>query len=84
MTSKLGDANDQLFHDVDCDQEGLCWDETMRLKVTIDISKPLRRVIKICLMRGLDEKWIKIWYECLPGFCYTLWLISSIKMEVKS
>ncbi|PPR85703.1 hypothetical protein GOBAR_AA34989 [Gossypium barbadense] len=45
------------------------WTEFMRLKVKIDISKPLRRVVKFVCDVG-EEMIGVIKYERLPDFCY--------------
>ncbi|XP_040932053.1 uncharacterized protein [Gossypium hirsutum] len=50
------------------------WTEFMRLKVKIDISKPLRRVVKFVSDAG-EEMIGVIKYERLPDFCYLCGLI---------
>ncbi|KAK5802896.1 hypothetical protein PVK06_030525 [Gossypium arboreum] len=50
------------------------WTEFIRIKVTIDILKPLRRVVRIADKDG-GEKIGVIKYERLPNFCYVCGLI---------
>ncbi|PPS01653.1 hypothetical protein GOBAR_AA19008 [Gossypium barbadense] len=53
------------------------WTEFMRIKVRIDILKPLRRVVRIVDKDG-GERIGVIKYERLPDFCYFCWLIGHI------
>ncbi|KAK5802547.1 hypothetical protein PVK06_030149 [Gossypium arboreum] len=55
------------------DRKG-AWTEFKRLKVKIDISKPLRRVVKFVSDAG-EEMIGVIKYERLPDFCYLCGLI---------
>ncbi|MBA0834062.1 hypothetical protein Goarm_006449, partial [Gossypium armourianum] len=55
------------------------WAEFMRLKVKIDVSKPLRRVVKLVDKEGMETIRV-IKYELLPDFRYVCGLIGhSIK-----
>uniref|UniRef100_A0A803MW53 CCHC-type domain-containing protein n=1 Tax=Chenopodium quinoa TaxID=63459 RepID=A0A803MW53_CHEQI len=54
--------------DVD-ESDPLCWDEFMRVKVMVNINKPLRRGMKIAVEDGC-AKWIGFKYERLGDFCY--------------
>ncbi|KAF5458418.1 hypothetical protein F2P56_022445 [Juglans regia] len=53
---------------VDTDSSGLCWGSFLRVKVLLDITKPLARGRQL----SLDESksWIPFKYERLPNFCY--------------
>ncbi|CAL1366291.1 unnamed protein product [Linum trigynum] len=44
------------------------WSTSMRLRVSINVSKPLRR--GILLENGDKKAWYRITYERLPNFCY--------------
>lgn len=50
------------------DSDPLGWEEFMRIKVMIDITKPLRRVIKVAT--GTAFKWVGIKYERMGDLCY--------------
>ncbi|KAL0437567.1 UNVERIFIED_CONTAM: hypothetical protein Sradi_0464600 [Sesamum radiatum] len=57
------------FKDVDMDNSMDLWGASMRIRVSLDITKPLRRVLKLkTTMR--DELLITFTYEKLPNFCY--------------
>uniref|UniRef100_A0A803NUC4 DUF4283 domain-containing protein n=1 Tax=Cannabis sativa TaxID=3483 RepID=A0A803NUC4_CANSA len=60
----------QFFHEIDIKRviEGSPWDY-MRIRVTIDLSKPLKRRMRL---RKLDEEWfwITFKYENVPTFCF--------------
>ncbi|MBA0809054.1 hypothetical protein Gohar_024738 [Gossypium harknessii] len=51
------------------------WTEYIRLKVMIDVSKPLRRVVHLVSSDGAEIV-CAIKYERLPTFCYICGLIS--------
>lgn len=47
----------------------LGWQEFMRIRVMVDLNKPLRREVKIGGL-GNAVKWVDIKYERLTDFCY--------------
>lgn len=47
----------------------------LRVRVWVDISKPLSRVRKIWLENRVI-RWAALKYECLPNFCYWCGLVS--------
>lgn len=51
------------------DSDPLGWDEVMRIKVLLDLNKPLRRGVKISTGRT-SFKWAGIQYERLADFCF--------------
>jgi hypothetical protein len=53
---------------VETDEEGVGWGEHLRVKIQIDISKPLSRG-RILKIQG-DPVWIAFQYERLPKFCF--------------
>ncbi|KAH1107836.1 hypothetical protein J1N35_011604 [Gossypium stocksii] len=55
------------------DQNG-GWTEFMRLKIKIDVSKPLRRIVKVVSLEGTETIGL-IRYERLPDFCYRCGII---------
>ncbi|KAK4434325.1 hypothetical protein Salat_0595300 [Sesamum alatum] len=57
------------FVDVDLDANGYVWGASIRIRVAIDITKPLRRALKIRTVLG-DEQLVTFTYERLPNFCY--------------
>ncbi|KAL0285026.1 UNVERIFIED_CONTAM: hypothetical protein Sangu_2797100 [Sesamum angustifolium] len=55
--------------EVDMDGAGQVWGSSMRLRVSIDVTKPLKRVLKLRTTLG-DEQLLSFSYERLPNFCY--------------
>ncbi|KMT03039.1 hypothetical protein BVRB_8g196010 [Beta vulgaris subsp. vulgaris] len=64
---------------VEQESSGVLWDTSARVRVIVDISKPLRRVQKISL--GRSEALIEIKYERLPTFCYVCGRIGHIERD---
>ncbi|KAL0427155.1 UNVERIFIED_CONTAM: hypothetical protein Slati_2890300 [Sesamum latifolium] len=57
------------FKDMDCDSSGEVWGSSVRIRIAIDITQPLKRALKIRTVLG-DELLISFTYERLPNFCY--------------
>ncbi|KAL0361675.1 UNVERIFIED_CONTAM: hypothetical protein Sradi_3852000 [Sesamum radiatum] len=57
------------FKEVDLDGNGEAWGSSVRIRVALDITKPLSRALKIRTILG-DEQLISFTYERLPNFCY--------------
>ncbi|KAL0359793.1 UNVERIFIED_CONTAM: hypothetical protein Sangu_0828700 [Sesamum angustifolium] len=55
--------------EVDLDSNGEVWGSSVRIRVAIDTSKPLKRVLKLRTVLG-DEQLVTFTYERLPNFCY--------------
>ncbi|KAK6140252.1 hypothetical protein DH2020_026050 [Rehmannia glutinosa] len=70
------------FIALDVDSEGLAIGRFLRIRVNLDISKPLRRVIKASL-NGTDYI-LPIKYERLPNFCYFCGIIGHGDRECES
>lgn len=58
------------FEKVDTDENGRQWGETLRVRVKIDTSKPLRRGAQLFVGTTEEAKWIPITIEKLPDFYY--------------
>lgn len=54
------------------DSDPLGWEAFMRIKVLVDIDKPLRRVVKVASGGRGDkgEKWIGLKYERVGDLCF--------------
>ncbi|KAL0327087.1 UNVERIFIED_CONTAM: hypothetical protein Sangu_1786700 [Sesamum angustifolium] len=57
------------FKEADLDKEGMAWGSSVRIRVAIDVNKPLTRALKIRTILG-DEQLVTFTYERLPNFCY--------------
>lgn len=58
-----------MFEEYDCGHRGHGWSENLRVRVTLDISRPLRRAIKVNIDGSLNGCWSQIKYERLPELC---------------
>lgn len=63
------------FLEIDAEDDGTAVGQFLRIKVRLDIHKPLMR--GVTLFVGGDEKplWCALVYEFLPDFCYTCGII---------
>lgn len=57
------------MEEVDGEEGGMAWGEYMRIRVVVDVSKPLLTGKKLCL-GGREPIWIRFSYERLPNYCY--------------
>lgn len=51
------------------DEKGFIWGKYVRLRVSIDITKPLRRGVLVDMPDG-KKAWAPLKYERLPNFCF--------------
>lgn len=65
ITKKLGDYIRE-FLEMDCERSEMSWGISIRIKVRIDISKPLLRGFMLKALGVEDNCWITIRYERLP------------------
>ncbi|KAL0408810.1 UNVERIFIED_CONTAM: hypothetical protein Sradi_1815400 [Sesamum radiatum] len=69
------------FLDVDLDGNGDAWGSSLRIRAIIDITKPLRRALKIRTVFG-DDHLITFTYERLPNFCYLCVGVTQISVKL--
>lgn len=67
--------------DVEQNPSGEYWGRSARVRVTIDISRPLRGGVFLKVSGREDEIWISIQYKKLPDFCYCYGMIGTSKKE---
>lgn len=65
------------FMEVDFENDDLAAGRFLRVKVRIDIRKPLRRGVTVEMEEG-EERWCPLKYEFLPDFCYICGRIGHI------
>jgi hypothetical protein len=53
---------------VDADDEGIAWGEFLRVKIVLDLTKPLQRGRKLNIQG--EQFWVTFQYERLPKFCF--------------
>lgn len=67
------------FISMDLDEDGTTLGRYLRIKVRLDIRKPLMRGVTVFLGEKEDKPaWCPVEYEFLPDFCYTCGLIGHI------
>lgn len=66
------------FMEVEAEDGVLAAGRALRLKIRLDIRKPLRRGITADLGGTQGERWCPITYEYLPEFCYTCGIIGHV------
>ncbi|KAL0439587.1 UNVERIFIED_CONTAM: hypothetical protein Slati_2441700 [Sesamum latifolium] len=57
------------FRDVELDNGSQVWGSSLRIRVGLNVNKPLRRVLKLHTVLGAEST-ISFTYERLPNFCY--------------
>lgn len=80
MAQRLGNAIGK-FEYVDCSDDKFFWGASLRVRVSIDINKPLRRGVKVNLEGPIGGCWTPIRYERLPDFCSYCGMIGHTKGE---
>ncbi|KAL0336625.1 UNVERIFIED_CONTAM: hypothetical protein Sradi_4874400 [Sesamum radiatum] len=58
-----------IFVDVDMDTADYVWGSHIRIRISIDVTKPLKRLLKLRTTLG-DEQLLSFMYEKLLNFCY--------------
>lgn len=66
------------FLEIDDDGVAIMAGRSLRLKVRIDIRKPLRRGVIVDLGGDRGERWCPLSYEHLPDFCYICGVIGHV------
>ncbi|KAF3955405.1 hypothetical protein CMV_019378 [Castanea mollissima] len=64
----IGNTIGSVIQVADLEDDG-AGSEFLRVRINIDISKPLLRCFKLCT-EGKQVGWVGIKYERLPNFCY--------------
>ncbi|KMT11839.1 hypothetical protein BVRB_5g105350 [Beta vulgaris subsp. vulgaris] len=65
---------------IEVESDGIAWDKSARVKVNLDVSKPLRRIQQLKTRDGRLVV-IEIKYERLPTFCYECGTIGHIERD---
>ncbi|CAL5332799.1 unnamed protein product [Camellia sinensis] len=66
------------FVDMDFVDGGLAWGRSMRIRVALDIQKPLRRKVSLF---STDPLWVDFKYERLPIFCHFCGMLGHSERE---
>lgn len=63
-------SNVGLVEEVDTKENGFTMGRYARIRVRIDISKPLKQFIRVSIHSEEDDICVILVYERLPDFCY--------------
>jgi hypothetical protein len=68
---------------VDCDATGRSRGSYMRVRVEVDVDKPLRRGVSVFSQRRNATDWFDVQYENLPHYCFSCGIIGHSSTECK-
>ncbi|KAK1693144.1 hypothetical protein QYE76_009841 [Lolium multiflorum] len=74
---EMGDAIGE-FIDVETDANGMAPGKYLRVKVRLQVNKPLLRGMMVTFGEDNREKWCRFEYEYLPNFCFTCGKVGHI------
>ena len=57
------------------------WGKCLRIRVNMDVTKPLRRFVMLTGTEGRKDWWGRLAYERLPMFCYECGIIGHADVE---
>jgi hypothetical protein len=69
---------------VDCDDTGRCWGSYMRVRVEVDVDKPLMRGVTVFSQRRNLMDWFEVQYEQLPLYCFSCGFVGHSSTECKN
>lgn len=69
------------FQDWDSDKNSSAWGNSLRIRVRLDISKPLRRGFMLRTNGICKDCWISIRYERLPDLCFNCGKIGHVAKD---
>lgn len=72
------------FEKVDPEEEERWWNKTLWMRVKMDISKPLRRLVNVKVRSMAEVSKIPITYENLGDFCYGYGLIRHLLKDCET
>jgi hypothetical protein len=72
-----------VFMEADVGEDGMAKGKFLRIKVRINIKKPLMRGIMLNVEKGQDDLWCRFEYEFLPDFCYKCGFFDHIDRDCK-
>ncbi|TXG51551.1 hypothetical protein EZV62_024075 [Acer yangbiense] len=67
--------------DIDVGSTGECFGKYLRVRVAIDVSKPLKRFLRLDLDEKGAESMVLIRYEKLPEYCFSCGLLGHAHRE---
>jgi hypothetical protein len=76
LAGKVGTAEK-----VEVDAQNRAWGPYLRVRVKIDVLKPLRRCVSIFSTKRQAQEWYDVRYEKLPNYCYSCGIIGHSSLE---
>ncbi|KAM0874572.1 hypothetical protein ACQ4PT_037340 [Festuca glaucescens] len=70
--------------EVDCDDTRRCWGRYMRVRVEVDVDKPLMRGVTVYSQRRRATDWFEVQYENLPLYCFSCGIIGHSSIECQN
>ncbi|KAL5823176.1 hypothetical protein ACOSQ4_021076 [Xanthoceras sorbifolium] len=67
--------------DIDAGATGDCLGRFLRVRVTIDVTKPLNRFLRVCLSEGDPDTVLLLRYERLTEFCFQCGVVGHVVRE---
>ncbi|KAK9281274.1 hypothetical protein L1049_004170 [Liquidambar formosana] len=67
------------YADMEHGDKCICWGKYMRIRVRVDIHKPLKR--SITLKVGSKSMWVSVKYERLLTFCYYCGMLGHVEKD---
>jgi len=67
-----------VFVDMDLEEDGSAVGQYLRIKVRLNITKPLMRGVSLVVEEGENLLWCPMVYEYLPDFCFICGVIGHI------
>ena len=55
--------------------------EFLRGRVAMEIDRPLRRGVLLCMSRTEEPRWFAVQYERLPFYCYACGVMGHSEVE---
>lgn len=82
VAKKIGN-NLGEFLEMDTNRNDTYWGNSIRIRVKLDISKPLRRGFMLRSEESEKAYWVTIRYERIPEFCFQCGIIGHVAKECK-
>ncbi|KAL0444608.1 UNVERIFIED_CONTAM: hypothetical protein Slati_2183500 [Sesamum latifolium] len=57
------------FQDMEMEESGMSWGSSLRMRVAINVTQPLTRILRVCTTKG-EDLLVSFTYERLQNFCY--------------
>lgn len=66
---------------MDVDKDGKASSAFLRARVAIEVDKPLRRGVLLCMSKAEEPRWFAVQYEKLPFYCFACGVMGHSEVE---